>query len=122
MTPTRRLLAILGATGLTLLAAGCSHLEQSEAGAILGVVQYPNGASAVHAGVHLAGETDLVFTGPTGAFTLPVSGSPGDTVVVTASDAYDGRAHGVINSGSSRVLLRKSAVGTVIVLSGQVPI
>ncbi len=122
MTILRRILAILGATGLTLLAAGCSHLGPSKAGAILGIVRYPDGALAVHAGVRLAGETDLVFTGPTGSFTLPVNGSPGDTVVVTASDACDGRMHASINVGSSRVVLRKSAAGTVIVLSGQVPI
>ncbi len=97
--------------------AGCRWPWEPKVGPITGIISYPNGSRVASALVRIEGETKGTYSDATGSFWLPVTGVPGDTVLVTARDGYDGRVYAVTHSGIVPVVLRGSVIVVHVVLS-----
>lgn len=115
-TATVAVFVLLGTCG------GCRWPWEPKVGPVTGTVSYPGGARAASALVRIEGESKGTFSDATGTFWLPVRGVPGDTVLVTARDGYDGRTYAATRSGNVRIVLRESVIVVRIVMDEVNPI
>ena len=118
-------LAALTALGL-ILVLGCDSsgrplIPVPEGTVTLsGVVSYPNGQPVDRAKI-LTDTGATTFSDSFGHYAIAMV-APGDSVTVSASDAYDGRAHAVIHFGSARVFVGDRGATADIVLDYAQPI
>jgi hypothetical protein len=122
MRALRYLVVGVGLAVLGLVAAGCQWPWEPKVGPIVGVVRYPSRAPASSTKVWVAGGQGATFSDGLGGFRLSVSGVPGDTVTVVASEGYDGRTHAETKWGAVRVVLHESIIVAPIVLDHTDPI